>query len=346
MEHGVLLDTPAVEKKKAKVFSRTKDPSPITLTERDALALEALAGHRCLSAEQLRRMVFRCGPSMLRRRLRALYDNGFIDRIRVAIVPTPKIPPFVYAISHKGAEILPELLARFHPALVSDLSAMRTIAGLQGAGLKFVAHRHIVNETHVVLEEAARKQGYSICWSHEEDLTVGGVGKGRRAEVIKHPMLKEPATFLPDGYFELLLPQGQSYAFFVEIDMANHPQSVWQHRAKLYAAYADPRTGLFRQRFKRETFRLLIITTPDYRQRSRCSNILNSIQKTIGNTDMFLGTTFDSLNAGEILEKCWQPADGTNRRVSLVEKGCIVVSTRQSAPVIVRPNPQISCVMK
>jgi DNA-binding HxlR family transcriptional regulator len=334
---------PVAEKKKAKVFTRTKNPLPITLTKRDVLALEELAKHRCLTGEQLRRLVFRCGPSMLRRRLRALYDHGFIDRVRIAVVPTPKMPPFVYSISHKGAELLPELAARFHPEIISEV---RSIAGLQGAGLKFVAHRLIVNETHVVLEEAARRHGYSIEWRHEEALNVGGAEKGRRAEVIRHPMLKEPATFLPDGYFELMLPNGNSYAFFVEIDMANHPQSVWRHRAKLYTAYADPRTGLFRRRFKRETFRLLVVTTPDYRKRSRLSNILHTIQQTVGKSDMFLGTTFDSLSTDILIGKCWQSADGTNHPISLVNKSCIVVSAKPSAPVIVHPAIQVSCMKK
>jgi hypothetical protein len=324
---------------KAKVFSRTKDPKPIILTERDAVALEALWRHRCLSAEQLRRLVFRCGSSMLRRRLRALYDNGFIERVRVAAVPTQGVPPFLYTLTRSGAAILPELLGRFRPDMLSASGDLAGVSGIVGAGLKFVSHRHIVNETHVVLEEAAPAHGYSIHWLHEEDLTIGTTGKGRRAETITHPVLSEATTFLPDGFFELRLPGGGSLAFFVEVDMATHPQRVWRDRAKLYTAYADSRTGFFRRRFGRETFRLLIVTTNDYRQRSRCANILQTIRQTIGTSDMFLATTFDCLTSDRIFGPCWRTADGTNRRVSLVGNNNGTTSAvERKTPVVVRPR--------
>ena len=328
--------------KKAKVFSRAKDPKAIVLTERDATALEALWRHRCLSGDQLRRLVFRCGPSMLRRRLRALYDNGLIDRVRVAAMPARGIPPFVYVVAHAGMEVLPELLARYRPDLAADINETAGITVLRGAGLRFIAHRYMVNETHVVLEEAARQRGYTVRWLHEEDLTIGGVGDKRRAEVVKHPSLREPMTFLPDAYFELRTPNGKSFAFFVEIDMANHPQRVWRDRAKLYNAYADPRFGLFRRRFGRETFRLLIVTTPDYRQRSRCDNILQTIERTIGPTDMFVGVTSDSLDAAHILQPCWRTADGTGRRVALVPIPAVtrtVPPAVRVTPVVARPAP-------
>ena len=323
---------------KAKVFSRARAPKAIILTERDAVAFDALWRHRCLSAEQLRRLVFRCGPSMLRRRLRALYDNGFIERVRVAAVPTQGVPPFLYTLTRSAAEILPELLGRFRPDLVPASGDFGGVSGLAGAGLRFVSHRHIVNETHVVLEEAARVRGYGVHWLHEEDLTIGPTGNGKRAETVTHPVLTEATTFLPDGFCELRLPGGRSFAFFIEVDMANHPQRVWRERAKLYTAYADPRTGYFRRRFGRETFRLAIITTNDYRQRSRCQNILRTIHQTIGQSDMFLGTTFDCLTSDRIFGPCWRTADGTDRRVSLVGNENGPVTLGKKPPVLVRPS--------
>ncbi len=330
------------KKAKLKVFSRAKDPKAIVLTERDATALEALWRHRCLSGDQLRRLVFRCGPSMLRRRLRALYDNGLIDRVRVAAMPARGISPFVYVVARGGMEVLPELLARYRPDLAADIDETAGVTALRGAGLRFIAHRYMVNETHVTLEEAARQRGYTVRWLHEEELTIGGVSDKRRAEVVKYPSLREPMTFLPDAYFELRTPNGKSFAFFVEIDMANHPQRVWRDRAKLYNAYADPRFGLFRRRFGRETFRLLIVTTPDYRQRSRCDNILQTIERTIGPTDMFVGVTSDSLDAAHILQPCWRTADGTGRRVALVPIPAVtrtVPPAVRVTPVVARPAP-------
>jgi hypothetical protein len=324
--------------KKARVFTRADHPKPITLTERDTVALEELRRHRCLSGDQLRRLVFHCGPSMLRRRLRALYDNGLIDRVRVAAVPTRGVPPFLYTLSRSGAEVLPELLGRFRPDLLPDSGELAGVAGIQGAGLRFVTHRHVVNETHIALTEATRQRGYTIRWRHEEELMVGNPGEKRRAEVVRHPSLRNPMTFLPDAYCELGLSSGTSFGFFIEIDMANHPLRVWRDRARLYAAYADPRTALVRRRFGRETFRLLIVTTPDYRQRSRCENILRTIQETIGSTDMFLGTTFDCISQESILGPCWRTAEGSGRRVSLAPGGRVAVQPIKRGPVVVRPS--------
>lgn len=326
--------------KKAKVFTRADHPKPITLTERDTVALEELRRHRCLSGDQLRRLVFHCGPSMLRRRLRALYDNGLIDRVRVAAVPTRDVPPFLYTLSRSGAEVVPELLGRFRPDLLPDSGELAGVAGIQGAGLRFVTHRHMVNETHIALEEAARQRGHTVRWRHEEELMVGNPGEKRRAEVVRHPSLRTPMTFLPDAYCELRLSSGTSFAFFVEIDMATHPQRVWRDRAKLYTAYADPRTGLFQRRFDRETFRLIVLTTPDYRQRSRVNNILRTIQETIGSSDMFLGTTFDYLTPESILGPCWRTTDGDRRFVSLAPGGRVVVQAIKGGPVVVRPGGQ------
>lgn len=300
---------------KAPVYARVAQPKAIQLTERDVAVLEALWRHRGLSGNQVRRLVLRCGPSMARRRLRALYDHGFVERVRVAAVPTARIPPHVYCVTHRGMRLLPELLAQFCPDLMIEADSAPTASGLSGAGLRFVRHRYLVNELRVTLEEACRSRGHYLRWLHEEDLTAPTErGEGRRAEVVRHPLLREPATFLPDAYCEVTLGTGESLRFFVELDLASHPQRIWRHRARLYAAYADPQVGLFRRRFGRETFRLLILTTPDYRRRSRCDNILRSICESLGRpSDMFLATTLDSLTAERILDRSWKAADGTGR---------------------------------
>jgi len=321
------------KRRKAPLYRRLPDARSIRLTERDALVLEALRGHRCLSADQLRRLVFRCGASMVRRRLRDLYDHGFVDRVRVAAAPTRGVPPFVYVLTRQGVDVLPDLLSRFRPDLAAAWGQRPQVRGVGAAGLRFVVHRHIVNELHVVLEEAARERGYTVRWQHEEDLMVVRQGNRQRAETVKDARLPKATTFLPDGFFELRTAKGDCYAFFVEVDLSTHPQRVWRERARLYTVYGDPAAGLFRRRFGRETFRLAVITRNDYRQRSRCDNILRTIRQTVGPSDMFLGTTLGFLTADRILGPCWRVDDGTDRRVALVPAA--------SGPVHVRGGPQV-----
>lgn len=294
------LVAPETRSGKAKLHQKASHPSPIRLENRDLQVLEALATHRFLSGHQIHRLFFRCGGSMVRRRLRALYDHDFIDRVAIVGQPTRGFPPFLYVLGKSGVAALTE------HGVACSAEAIGSAKAAQ------VRHRYLVNETYVTLIEAVRDTPNSIhSWQPEEALLLRrDEGRGN-AEQVTDPRLGRPSPFMPDAFFELQVGTGESYAFFLEIDLATHAQRVWRHRARLYAVYADPQRGLFRQRFGRETFRLLIVTTPDYRGRSRRDNILASIRRELGPTDMFLATTIPELQPDRVLGPIWRRADGT-----------------------------------
>lgn len=323
---------------KARLYRRAPVPRPLHVTSRDVAVLEALWRHRGLSGDQLRRLVLHCGPSMARRRLRALFDHGLIERVRLTAAPTAGLPPFLYTLTRRGADALPDLLAQYRPDLLVAEEVSPTVANLAGVELRFAFHRYLVNEVHVVLEEAARDGGHRLEWRHEESLTLSTEPGRPRAERVEHPLLREPMTFLPDAYFVVRTARGDSFAYFLELDRATHPQRVWRDRARLYAAYADRTRGFFRQRFGRETFRLAIVTTPDYRRRSRRDNILRSIREAVGASDMFLATTFDALQRNLIFGPVWRAADGREQNSSLVDNAPVVVRARETTRVAVRPG--------
>jgi len=303
----VMNQQPDQRQEKAKRFKRAAQAKPIQLTDRDVEVLEALAIHRILSGDQLRRLVFQCSGSRVRRRLRALYDHGYVERVSVVAQPTKNIPPFVYQLTKRGIDAL------------AEMEIATTERGVNGASPPFVRHKLLINDFFISLHEAVRNTQYRVLdWRHEQDLKIATPdGKGR-AEVVRHPSLAQPTSFLPDGYFEIEFAPGRSYAYFVEIDLATHAQRVWRERSRLYTAYADPQLGLFRQRFGRESFRLAIITTPDYRQRSRCNNILSSIHQTVGASDLFLATPLDHVTGDQLLTRVWR-TPGSERRQSLVD---------------------------
>lgn len=291
---------------RARRFRRRESPRPIHLTDRDVEVLEALNVHRILSGDQLRRLVFECSGSRVRRRLRALYDHGFIERISLVAQPARGIPPFVYSLTRRGAEALQEL----------DIPAD---GGGNDVGLQYARHRLNVNDVFITFTQAVRNTPYTVRnWRHEQELKIPTNDGRGRVERVEHHTLRTSLSFLPDAYFELELGDGSSFAFFVEVDLATHSQRVWRERAKLYTAYADPQTGLFRQRFGRDSFRLLIVTTPDFRRRSRRDNILESIQQTVGPSRLFLAATLDDMRPERILSRVWRSPDGRDP-VSIVE---------------------------
>jgi hypothetical protein len=323
---------PPSRPRKAKVHQRATNPAPMRLEERDMQVLEALAMHRFLSGEQLHRLLFQCGGSMVRRRLRALFDHGFLDRVAILGQPSAGIPPFLYVLGKCGQAVLTE---QGTACSLETLSAVR---------LPQVRHRFLLNDFYITLVEATRGTSSTIeRWQAEEALLLHrDEGRGS-AQQITDARLGKPAPFLPDAFFELHVGNRESYAFFVEIDLATHSQRVWRHRARLYSVYADTRLGLFRQRFGRENFRLLIVTTPDYRGRSRRDNILHSIRAEIGRTDMFLATTLPEVRADRVLGPIWRQADGWPAPCSLVPPVRVLSSSDRGVNVPprihVRPRP-------
>jgi hypothetical protein len=300
---------------------------PIQLTERDFEVLRALSVHRMLSGDQLQRLVFRCSASRVRRRLRALYDHGLIDRVSIAVQPTAGVPPLVYILGAAGAAVLAER------GLAADSTAGNP------PGLAYIRHRYLVNDFYINLVMAVRGTPYRVVgWRHEQQLKLPGPDGRGVVEQVEHPLLPERMSFLPDAYFQLQISPKTSLAYFLEVDCATHSQRTWQQRALLYTAYADPAGGLFRSRFGRRTFRLLIVTTPDYRRRSRCDNILATVRQTVGDTDLFLGAPVDEVTAERMFDTIWR-RPGTDERVAILSNsgaaGPIRVrSTNTSRPAI------------
>ena len=125
------------------------------------LVLVALAEHRIMSSEQLRGLVLRCGPARARRRLRLLFDNSLVRRLRFPAYPG--VPPCLYILSKDGAAIVAE---RTHLAAVPKRPPKPPL----------VRHRYLVCESCVALREAVRalSSWRVLEWRHEEALRVPG----------------------------------------------------------------------------------------------------------------------------------------------------------------------------
>ena len=312
--------------------TRVSGTGRLQVTERDLAVLEALGSHRFLSAEQLQRLVLRCGLSRARRRLRALFDHGFVSRVSLDGLVSASLPAFVYELSAKGVAALREIEVPVSPS------------SLGKDGLRLVRHKYLVNDFYITAREATQGTPYAIAnWRHEQELKVPSAdGLGRIPKVaVKDPVSGAVAEvpFLPDAFFELTCPGGRSLAFFVEVDLATHALSVWRKRAHLYLAFHDPRRRLFRERFGREAFRLLIVTTNDYRGRSRCENIVRTIHQAVGSSNLFLATTLSNVTRGRLLfENVWRQPGGSGLLALVSREGTSIASVGSGGRVRVRPG--------
>jgi hypothetical protein len=288
-----------------------------------------------LTAEQIRRLFFpRAALRRCQRRLRLWYDHGIVNRVRLAVQPTAGVPPYAYTLTEEGSRLLSFKLGR--PVLPYSLSGRR---------LSSLLHEYLVTEFYVQLTEATRAAGLTVpMWLPEQDLKVRNRQGKLRAErvAIEDPNRPgpEPATVLPDAYFELRDRAGHTLPFFYELDLSNHDLARWRQRAFAFSNYADPsKGGRFTRRFGHESFRLLIVTTADA-QRRRARNIRRTINAAVGNSRLFLVTTLDQLkNATDpmhlLVAPIWQrPAEEDAR--SLVGR------PSQAAKARPLPRPLVS----
>jgi hypothetical protein len=322
----------SLPKRRTRPCERSATPKAIRATDRDFRILAGIHQFDWLGGEQIRRLFFpRAADRRCRRRLRLLYDQGLINRIRLTVQPTPMVPPYAYVLTMDGARLL-----------ASRLGSPVEPYSLSGRQLSSLLHQYLVTEFYVQLTEATRATGLTVpMWRREKSLKiVNKHGKLRAERVsIEDPNRPgpEPATVLPDAYFELRDRAGHTLPFFYELDLSNHSQARWRQRAFAFAAYGDPAHGnRFARRFGHTSFRLLIVTTADP-QRRRAQNIRRTINAAVGNSRLFLVTTLDQLaeraSPAEILvAPIWQKP-GDDVPCSLVRSpGKVSVVSKTSVP--------------
>ena len=88
-------------------FKRAK-PSNIELTDRDVSIIRALEHHRFLTTDHLMVLTDTVSRQGITRRLRELFDAGYVDRPKAQILTMAYAEkrPMVYALGNAGADLL------------------------------------------------------------------------------------------------------------------------------------------------------------------------------------------------------------------------------------------------
>ncbi|MCH7950968.1 MAG: replication-relaxation family protein, partial [Candidatus Dadabacteria bacterium] len=220
----------------------------LELSPRDIEILRSVYTYRFLTSSQLTKMFFP-SKSFADRRLRKLYDHGFLDRIQRPV--TEGKCELLYALWTEGARVLSRKIKISREELGWSKSKNRV-------GGEFLEHELEVTQFRLALEEACRNNnGYSLKeWRNKEELKLkkGNISYGEKIRDRGKSII-----LIPDAYFVLHTPKGIAH-FFLEIDRYTETASkVFRRKMHGYKMYFE--RGLFRDRFGGKNFRVLTVTT-------------------------------------------------------------------------------------
>lgn len=258
-------------------FKRSAKPN-IQLTDRDVIILRALEHHRFLTTDHLLKLTGTASHQGLTRRLRELFDAGYVDRPRAQMLTMAYADkrPMVYALGNAGADLLADRFQMRLPDIYWTEKNRRVKE-------KFVEHTLGIADFMVAMEMACKAAG-NIEIIPRETILAGAPEATRRREypfrwqTRVHWMGEwQEMAIVPDAVFGLRYqdkPEGKNKAyFFVEIDRGTMPITRRDVKQTSFArklhSYADTwERGLHREHFGIKNFRVLTMTTGAERVRN------------------------------------------------------------------------------
>lgn len=299
------------------------------VTDRDLAILGLVAEHRLLHSRHLARLVPGSEQQLIRR-LQLLFQHGYLDRPliqRTRRFSAAGDAPMVYALSNKGAALLPryaeerpdqwrwknsDLTRGFfdHTLLLADV-AVAFRAGCQDHGKARLLSFGEILATRARAEIRAQES------AHRWRVTVTSMNS---------PLVKQGTEIgiAPDGIFGVEDAAGASF-FFLEADRGTMP-IVRGGRAKAargslkqtslfkkFVAYHEThRSKLHTQRFGIKNFRVLTVTTGG---RDRVAAMVDAAAHLTGARGFLLFTTAEELRTTNPLTLEW--TNGNGERVRL-----------------------------
>lgn len=301
-------------------FSRSPEPIPFRVTERDVLILLQLARYRFLRSTHIAELV---GRSLDRTndRLCRLFHAGYVDRPRAQLdyYPTMGSAPMVYALADLGAHVLRE---RQQTQAVGDAWSRQN----REAGRPFIEHQLEIVDFQVSLERAVRQRG-DIAVIHSDELKseFPEQARGMRNPLairvgVSHNGKAQEIGLVPDLIFGIRFSDGSRRCFMVEIDRGTMPitradvaQTSFARKMRAYLAAHSAKKH--ESQFGWKAFRVLTITTDRCRAQSMKDALRElSPARSIGPT-LFLFALHKELHASGPIAYDWE--DGTGRRTRL-----------------------------
>src|SRR5581483_6470948 len=186
-----MLEKKPKERQRRHRYQRRENPKPMVLTQRDMEIVEAVYLYRVLSQKQIEKLFFG-HRAAAQRRLEALFDHAYLDRIPLPVNGALLNSPTLYLLNQRGAALLTSQMG---------YSDVRWKRDYQKVSADFLLHALAINDFRINVVLACQNLNYPlVTWLGESGL------KGDYDRVVVSG-LKKPVSVIPDSHFVIDTPR-------------------------------------------------------------------------------------------------------------------------------------------
>ena len=301
-------------------FRRASEPPAFRLTDDDVEIIRQLARHRFLRSTHIAALVGR-SVDRTNDRLSRLFHAGYVDRPRAQLdyYPTSGSAPIAYAMADRGARLLIQRDG-------IDFANVEWSRKNREVGRPFIEHQLEIVDFYVALQRATARHA-DLRLIHPDEI-VASFPDQRFSERnpfalrvrLSHQGAVQEVAVIPDLVFGLRFTDGSRRCFVVEIDRGTMPiarsdirQTSLERKMRAYlTAYAAKQ---HERQFGWKTFRVLIVTTDEYRVRSSMEELRKLRVAASPGPSLFFFATRSQLYGVNLLSQIWQDGNGREARL-------------------------------
>jgi hypothetical protein len=301
-------------------FRRASEPPAFRLTDDDVVIIRQLARHRFLRSTHIAALV---GRSLDRTndRLSRLFHAGYVDRPRAQLdyYPTSGSAPIAYALADRGARLLIQRDG-------IDFANVEWSRKNREAGRPFIEHQLEIVDFYVAVQRALIRRS-DVRLIHPDEIVASFPDQSFAERNpfamrvrLSHQGIAHEVAVIPDLVFGVRFADGSRRCFVVEIDRGTMPiarsdirQTSLERKMRAYlTAYAAKQ---HERQFGWKTFRVLIVTTDEYRARSSVEELRKLRVAGSPGPSLFFFATRMQLYGGNPLSHVWQDGSGRDARL-------------------------------
>lgn len=299
------LSSLKVNKRRSR-FTQTPEQSPMVIQDRDIRILETLYNYRFLTTTQIADLFFGAKSKALRR-LRQLYDNGFVTRIfRPVVVGSAEV---IYCLDNYGVSVLAQRLGIDREEIDWSRRSFIRLKSL------FLDHAMDVNRFRVSLCLAIQRDPSMklLFWKYDTELQTKNEKGILVSDKVSDPDDKaKKIRVTPDAFFGISTPQGRAY-FFLETDMGTEDNYRFKKKMQGYLKYYVD--GHYQRKYGYKAFRVLTTTAT-----KRLPNLIKTTQKAVADKrlhSIFYFADREHIVPEGILNRIWRTAGDPGTMTSI-----------------------------